>query len=107
MAKKSLVLLPKVARALEELGENIRMARLRRKLSATLLAERMGVSRATLRAVERGEGGVSMAGYAAALHGLGLLDDLTGVARDDALGRTLQDAGLGVRKRAPKRPARD
>ena len=96
---------PTVRRLLEELGENIRQARLRRGFSMELVAERAGMSRPTLRAVENGEPGVTLGSYANVLHSLGLHRDLTLVARDDELGRKLQDAELPTRRRAPKRPA--
>jgi transcriptional regulator with XRE-family HTH domain len=95
--------LPSVARVLAALGENVRLARLRRRIAASLLAERAGMSRATLRAIERGDGNVSMAAYANALHSLGLVADLGKVASDDELGRKLQDLALETKKRAPKR----
>jgi len=71
-----------------------------------LVAERAGMSRTTLRAVERGEPGVSLGACANALHSLGLDEDLALVARDDELGRKLQHAKLPTRRRAPKRPRR-
>jgi transcriptional regulator with XRE-family HTH domain len=86
--------LPAVARSLAELGENIRLARLRRKLSASLVAERAGMTRPTLRAIERGDPGVTLGSYGNVLHSLGLEKDLAEVARDDELGRRLQDAAL-------------
>jgi len=61
MSKKIPVLLPSVQRSLEALGENIRLARLRRDLSAEMVAERAGISRQTLSALEHGAGSVSMA----------------------------------------------
>ena len=103
MARKTTVQMPAVKRLLEELGENIRLARLRRRLPAQLLAERAGMSRTTLRAVEKGEAGVTLRAYANVLHCLGLESDLALVARDDVLGRKLQDAGLPTKARAPKR----
>ena len=104
MARKTTVQVPALKRLLEELGENIRLARLRRRLSAQIVAERAGMSRTTLRAIEKGEAGVTLGAYANVLHCLGLEKDLARMARDDVLGRKLQDAGLPTRARAPKRP---
>lgn len=87
-----------MARALAEVGENLRLARLRRGFSVTLVAERAGMSRPTLRAVERGDPGASIGAYANVLHCLGLEQDLSALARDDELGRQLQDAALSRRR---------
>jgi len=95
--------IPVLRRLLRQLGENIRLARLRRGFSMEVVAERAGMSRATLRGVENGEPGVSLGAYAKVLHSLGLHDELGLVARDDELGRKLQDAKLPTRRRAPKR----
>ena len=103
MARKTTVQQPSVQRLLRELGENIRLARLRRGLSMQLVADRAGMSRTTLRAVEKGEAGVTMGAYANVLHCLGLHDDIGLLARDDELGRKLQDAKLPVRERAPRK----
>ncbi|MBW2702701.1 MAG: helix-turn-helix transcriptional regulator [Deltaproteobacteria bacterium] len=103
MARKSSKQHPSVQRLLQGLGENIRLARLRRGFSMRLVAERAGMSRTTLRSIERGEAGVTLGAYANVLHSLGLHEDLALVARDDELGRKLQDAGLTTRKRAPKK----
>jgi len=97
------ILLPKLTKILEELGENIKLARLRRKLTVGQIAERAGISRSTLWQVEKGLPSVSLGTYAQILFVLGLEKDLLSVAKDDVLGRKLQDAGLIVGKRAPKK----
>ncbi|MCG5052903.1 MAG: helix-turn-helix domain-containing protein [Myxococcales bacterium] len=93
---------PVVQRLLKDLGERLRLARLRRGFSMEVVAERAGMSRPTLRAVESGAPGVSLASYVNVLHSLGLHDDLSLLARDDELGRKLQDAQLPTRRRAIK-----
>lgn len=102
MKRRSILLLPRQQEILEQLGENIRLARLRRRLSTTQVAERAGIDRSTLWNVEKGSPSVAMAAYTQVLFVLGLSEDLLKVATDDALGRRLQDAELVVKKRAPK-----
>lgn len=85
---------PSVLRQLNALGERLRLARLRRKLSTELFAERMGVSRETLRRLEKGDPTIAMGTYMRALRVLGLEQDIDAVARDDELGRKLQDLDL-------------
>ena len=98
--------LPALQRLLRDLGENIRLARLRRKLAAALIAQRAGLDPKTLRRVERGDPSATLGAYANVLHTLGLEKDLALIAKDDLLGRKLQDAGLQVKQRAPKRRKR-
>lgn len=108
MARRTAQPLPSLQRRLAALGEDLRLARLRRHLTATLLAERAGMSRPTLRAVERGEPGVTLGAYASVLDCLGLADNFALLARDDELGRKLQDAELLERPpRRRKRAAKD
>lgn len=86
------------------MGEQIQLARLRRHLSAELVAERAGISRMTLSSIEKGSPSVSIGSYAAVLHALNNMDvDLLLIAKDDELGRKLQVLELTTRKRAPKR----
>ena len=104
MEKRTVAILPQTQVILETMGEQVKLARLRRKLSTKLVAERAGISRATLWAVEKGSPSVSMGIYAAVLHALNGMDrDLLLVAKDDELGRKLQDLDLAVRKRSPKK----
>ena len=104
MGKKSINLLPQTKSKLEAMGEQIKMARLRRKLSTDLVADRARISRVTLWAVEKGSPSISVGIYAAVLHSLNGMDkDLLLVAKDDELGRKLQDLELPMRKRAPKK----
>ena len=96
-------LFPPATRQLVSLGERLRVARLRRRYSAESVAKRAGVARGTLYRVEEGDPGVSLATYASVLRVLGLQGDLDLVARDDVLGRKLQDLKLPTRKVAPRR----
>ncbi len=86
------------------MGEQIKLARLRRDLSTELVAERAGISRSSLWKVEAGNPSVALGIYAAVLHALNNMDqDLLLVAKDDKLGRKLQDFNLITRKRASRR----
>ena len=103
MNRTKYTLLPRLTKVLEELGENIKLARLRRKLSAEQVAERAGISRSTLWQIEKGLPNVSMGYYAQVLFVLGLEKNLSNMVADDVLGRKLQDAEILLKKRAPKR----
>ena len=104
MSKKATVVLPQTQEILYQMGEQIRLARLRRHLSAELVAERAGISRMTLSNIEKGSSSVAIGSYAAVLHALNGMDkDLLLVAKDDELGRKLQDLELPTRRRAPKK----
>ena len=101
MAKKATVIMPQTREILAQMGEQIRLARLRRKLSLELVAERAG---ATLISIEKGTPTVSIGSYAAVLHALNNMDsDLLLIAKDDEFGRKLQDLALPTRRRAPKK----
>ena len=104
MSKRTTVIMPQTEKILAQMGEQIKLARLRRKLSTELVAERASISRATLWAIEKGSPSVAIAMYAAVLHALNGMDkDLALVAKDDEFGRKLQDLELVTRKRAPKK----
>ena len=104
MKKASYNIVPGTEDILKTMGEQIKLARLRRDLSAELVAERAGISRASLWKVESGNPSVAIGIYAAVLHALGNMDkDLALVAKDDAMGRQMQDLDLLMRKRASSR----
>ncbi|MEG1497992.1 MAG: helix-turn-helix transcriptional regulator [Bacteroidales bacterium] len=96
-------LLPSQQRSLTTLGEDIKYARLGRDLSSEQVAERAGISRNTLIKIEKGEGGVAIGYYFRALAVLGLDKDILWIAKEDELGRRLQDAKLIVKERASKK----
>ena len=103
MGKNAVTVLPSTEKILETMGEQIKLARLRRQLSVELVAERAGISRATLWNVEKGSPSVAIGIYAAVLHALYNMDkDLLLVAKDDEFGKKMQDMNMQVKKRAPK-----
>lgn len=102
MKKRNPILLPRAQKTISVLGENIKLARLRRKFSAEQVAERADISRPTLVSIEKGNPNVTIGAYVKVLSVLGLENDIMEVAKDDKLGRRLQDAKLMVRERAPK-----
>lgn len=102
MRTRNSVLLPKAQKIVTVLGENIKLARLRRKFSAEQVAERANISRPTLVSIEKGNPNVTIGAYVKVLSVLGLENDIMEVANDDKLGRRLQDAKLIVRERAPR-----
>ena len=100
--KKAITPSPLSKRQLSKLGDNIRMARLRRSLSLRAVAQRAGISINTVVAIENGEPGVGIGAIANVLHCLNLVEDISKIAQDDQLGRKLQDLKLKPKKRAPK-----
>lgn len=102
MKTRNNILLPRAQKPLTTLGENIRLARLRRRYSMEQVAERADISRPTLHSIERGNSNVTIGAYVKVLAVLGLEQDIAAVAKDDTLGRKIQDAGLIIKERAPK-----
>jgi len=94
MKPKKQIILPKHQKMLEQLGENIKLARKRRKLTAIQVAERANISRNTLYLLEKGNSSVSIGALFNVLRVFGLQDDFLKLAADDELGRKLQDLGL-------------
>lgn len=92
--KRQNVLYPKAVKVLRTLGENLRLARRRRAITAYMMAERANLSLMTLRSIERGSPHVTMCNYMAVIACLGFQDDIAAVAANDILGRDLQDAKL-------------
>lgn len=76
------------------MGEQVKLARKRRKLSTIQVAERADISRTTLYQVEKGEPGVAIGAYFNVLRVLGLQQDILKLAADDEFGRKLQDLEL-------------
>jgi len=103
MGKTTPSLVPRVARLLDGLGAHLKLARLRRKYSAETVAQRAGITRRTLSKVEQGDPAVALGVYARVMQVLRLEEDLALLAKDDELGRKLQDAGILAKLRAPKR----
>lgn len=84
------------------MGENIKLARLRRKLTMDQVSERAGISRPTLSSLEKGSPSISLGIILQVLVVLGLEKDILLLADDDVLGRKIQDADLTVKERGPK-----
>lgn len=89
---------PTLKRQMADFGERLRTARLRRKITTVVFAQRMDVSRDTLNRLEKGDATIALGTYVRALRILGLDGDLDAMARDDVLGRKLQDLQLPGRR---------
>ena len=97
---------PAAAEALRRLGENLAVARVRRKESQRLWAQRLGVSVPTLIRMEQGDAGVGMGIYATALWLMGRVAALAEVAAPQHDHGALEmDVREAIRKRAVRSPA--
>ena len=92
--KKKPSIFPKYQKVFIQLGENIKLARKRRRLTLIQVAERAGINRSTLSLLENGSSGVSLGVCFNVLKVLGLQNDFLKIASDDVLGKTLQDIEL-------------
>ena len=88
---------------MQVVGEQIKLARLRRNLSVTQVAERATCSPLTVSRIEKGVPTVAIGIYLRVLYALQLDDDILSLAKDDELGRALQDMNLSQRERASKK----
>ena len=102
MKSRKAVLMPKERKMLTDLGENLKLARRRRRLTSEQVAERANISRSTLWHVEKGSDHISIGIYLQILSVLGLTGDFKKLASNDPLGRKLQDAQLSIKKRIKK-----
>jgi transcriptional regulator with XRE-family HTH domain len=103
MTKKRIVMYPASMKEMDALGQRLKDARLRRRFSMETVCSRADISRPTLYKVEKGDPTVAIGIYINVLRVLGLVEDLGMVAKEDAIGRRLQDEALPHRKRAPRR----
>jgi transcriptional regulator with XRE-family HTH domain len=93
-----------VISALQHLAQDINNARRRRRITIALIAERAGISRATIGKIEKGDPAVSIGGYASVLFVLGMINRLSDLVNSahDLVGRRLEDEKLPQRVRIPK-----
>jgi len=110
---------PAVAEALKRLGDNLAIARVRRKESQRVWAQRLGVSVPTLIRMEQGDPGVSAGIYATALWLIGRVQALSDIADPnhdrgalemdvrEAVRRRAVRSGASVEARLARKKARD
>jgi len=103
MPRKPPIVFPQEQRLLSQLGERLKLARLRRKLSNAVVAQRAGISRTTLYKVEAGDPGATLGTYLRVMAALGLEADIHALAADDKVGRKLQDLALEAPASTPRR----
>lgn len=93
----------KLEQRMQIVGEQIKLARLRRNLSVAQVAERATCSPLTVARIEKGTPTVAIGIYLRVLYALQLDEDILYLAREDVLGKSLQDLGLKQRERASKK----
>ena len=103
MAGKTVVLTPDAEQVLAKMGTNIKNARLRRNISAEILAEKAKISKSTFSAIEKGTSTVSVGAYASVLYELGLVKDFERIAADEEGQKQFRESGLLRRERARRR----
>lgn len=94
MNSKKTILLPKFQRIFDQLGENLKLARKRRKITTEQASERAGIHRATLYRIEKGDPAVALGLYFNVFKVYNLQNDFMQLAQDDEFGRKLQDLDL-------------
>jgi len=94
MSSKKAIVLPKYRKIFAQIGENIKLARKRRKLTTEQVSERAGIHRTTLYRIEKGDPAVAIGLYFNVFRVLNLQDDFLKLASDDEFGRKLQDLKL-------------
>jgi transcriptional regulator with XRE-family HTH domain len=88
------LVLPKLEKITENLGTNIRLARLRRKLSMVQVAERANVSFETYSKIEDGDSSIALAAYVNVMFIFGLETEFANIGFEDKIGRKIQDVNL-------------
>lgn len=94
MRSRTPVILPRHQRFLETMGEQLKLARKRRKLTMQQVSERAGISRTTLTSIEKGDPSVALGFYFNVLRTYGLTEDILKLGADDVLGQKLRDLEL-------------
>ncbi len=93
----------KLEQRMQIVGEQIKLARLRRNLSIAQVAERATCSPLTVNRIEKGSSTVAIGIYLRVLYALQLDEDILWLAKEDKLGHALQDLSLTNRRRASKK----
>lgn len=94
MNTKKAIIFPKHQAILSEMGEQFKLARMRRSLTLLQVAERAGIHRETLRKIEKGDASVALGSFFNVLRVLNLEKDFLKLAADDEFGKKLQDLNL-------------